>query len=145
MDFADQYCHSASILVDRAAEVAFAFMSDGLKQARWALGSWDRRKLADDLFVGTSLFNGRETYVRPVADAAQMVVMYYVGPAPDALQPHNMARVVRGPVVGHGPNTCVVTLMTWRAADTPDERWRLTCVSHKTEMYMIRHLIESGA
>src|SRR5574338_1092989 len=97
MDFADQYCHSASILVDRAAPVAFAFMSDGLKQARWALGSWDRRRLPDGMFVGTSLFNGRETYVRLVADPAQMAVMYYVGQAPDALQPRNMARVVPGP------------------------------------------------
>lgn len=145
MDFADQYCHTASTLVDRPAETAFAFMRDGLKQTRWALGSWDRRKLADDLYVGTSLFNGRETYVRLAVDAPQMLVMYYVGPSPEALQPRNMARVVPGPVLGHGPGSCVVTLSTWRAADVPDDRWRLTCVSHKTEMYMIRHLIESGA
>jgi hypothetical protein len=145
MDFDDQYCHTASTLVDRPAEIAFAFMSDGMKQARWALGSWDRRRVPPDLFVGTSLFNGKETYVRLAVDPAHMVVIYYVGPAPDALQPRNMARVVPGPAVGRDPGCCIVTLSTWRAADTPDDRWRLTCVSHKTEMYMIRNLIESGA
>jgi hypothetical protein len=56
-----------------------------------------------------------------------------------------MARVVPGPAVGRDPGCCIVTLSTWRAADTPDDRWRLTCVSHKTEMYMIRNQIESGA
>jgi hypothetical protein len=144
MDFDDQHCHTASTLVDRPAEVAFAFMSDGLKQTRWALGSWDRRKVGTDLFVGTSLFTGKETYVRLAVDAANFVVLYHVGPSPEALQPRNMARVVPGPAIGRDPGCCVVTLMTWRAADAPDERWRLTCVSHKTEMYMIRHLIESG-
>jgi hypothetical protein len=144
MDFADQYCHTASTLVDRPAAAAFAFMSDGLKQTRWALGSWDRRKLDDGLFVGTSLFNGRETYVRLTVDQVNLLVIYHVGASPEALQPRNMARVVPGPAVGLGPDKCLVTLSTWRAADTPEDRWRLTCVSHKTEMYMIRHLIESG-
>jgi hypothetical protein len=145
MEFDDQYCHTASTLVDRSAEVAFAFMSDGMKQTRWALGSWDRRRLGPDLLVGTSLFNAKETFVRLVVDPAQLVVMYYVGASAEALQPRNMARIVPGPAVGRDPGSCIVTLCTWRAADTPDDRWRLTCVSHKTEMYMIRHLIESGA
>src|SRR5690606_24320578 len=102
----DQYCHTASTPVDRPAETAFAFMSDGLKQARWALGSWDRRQVEPGLFVGTSLFNGRETYVRLAADPATLVVIYHVGPAPDALQPRNMARIVPGPAVGRDPGSC---------------------------------------
>ena len=60
----DANAHSASIAVHVAADVAYAFLADGLNQSYWALGSLERRALGDDLYLGTSMFDGKELYVR---------------------------------------------------------------------------------
>ena len=59
--------HAASIEVAVPAETAFAYLSDGLKQGDWTLGSWNRENAGDGLFRGTSLFNGADTFVRITA------------------------------------------------------------------------------
>ena len=43
----DPNAHIASIEVAAPADVAFAFMADGMDQTHWALGSWDRRDEGD--------------------------------------------------------------------------------------------------
>lgn len=40
---------------------------------------------------------------------------------------------------------CLVTLLTWRSAQTDDAKWKLTCVSHETEMFIIRNRLEQLA
>ncbi len=96
----DRLCHTASIQVGVPAERAFAFMADGMKQGEWAFGSWQRRQVADDLFVGTSLFSGRQVYVRLTPDAGRMLVHYAVGPDSEQLLPRVIGRVVPGPELG---------------------------------------------
>ena len=62
--------HGSTVVVAVPAETAFAYLSDGLKQSEWALGSWQREKIGEQLFRGTSLFDGSEAFVRISADAS---------------------------------------------------------------------------
>ena len=43
----DPNAHIASIEVAAPADVAFAYMADGMNQSHWALGSWDRSDEGD--------------------------------------------------------------------------------------------------
>lgn len=145
MESRDPYCHSASIDVAAPAAAAFAFMADGLKQGRWAFGSWDREALEGGVFAGTSLFSGARTYVRIRADRDHLMVHYDVGGAPDAgeLMPRIVARIVPGPVLSMGENECVVSLIAWRTREMSDRRWHQLQVSHETQVLIIKHQIES--
>ena len=60
--------HCVATLVQVDARKAFDFLADGMNQTYWALGSWDRREVGERTFVGTSLFDGRELFVRLVPD-----------------------------------------------------------------------------
>jgi hypothetical protein len=140
----DPLCHSASVEVNVPAEDAFAYMSDGIRQGEWTLGSWNRRALGDNLFVGTSLFDGRETYVRIEPHPDLLLVNYHVGPAPDGLRPINSARIVPGPSLGRRAGTCVVTLQRWRAADETEEQWVQRGQAFNTEVFMIKGRLELG-
>lgn len=71
------HCAALEIAVD--AETAYTFMADGLAQNRWALGSRERERIADDLFVGTSSFEGTRAFVRLEADPARLLVDYHCG------------------------------------------------------------------
>jgi hypothetical protein len=134
--------HGASIEVAVPAEDACAYLSDGLKQGDWTLGSWHREQIGDRLFRGVSLFDGSETFVRISADPVALLVDYEVGPAPDRMLRVNAARVVPGPVLGRPDGTCVVTLMKWRTPAQTDEEWRRACVTFDTEIYMIKGRLE---
>ena len=139
----DRLCHTASIQVGVPAEQAFAFMADGMKQGEWAFGSWQRRQVGDDLFVGSSLFSGREVYVRLTPEAERMLVHYAVGPDPEHLLPRVIGRVVPGAELGLGADCCVVTLVLWRAAEMSDGDWQMLRSAHEAEMFVIRRLIEA--
>jgi hypothetical protein len=39
-------------------------------------------------------------------------------------------------------DTCVVTLMAWRSAFMDDLRWKQLCVSHESQMFIIKARIE---
>ena len=136
--------HAASAEVAVPAETAFAYLSDGLKQGEWTLGSWNREQIGEQLFKGTSLFNGAETFVRITAHPEQLVVDYDVGPAPDRLLRINSARVTPGPAVGRPEGMCVVTLMKWRLPTQDDAAWRQASVTFDTEIHMIRGRLELG-
>jgi hypothetical protein len=142
MDYEDQYCHSSSIEADVPAARAFAYMADGVKQGEWTLGSWNRRKLGDNLFAGTSLFTGEEIFVQIDTEPHHLLVSYSVGPAPDRLLPFIWARIVDGPDIGRPSGTCVITLLNWRLADDSDSLWLRVCLSLKTEVFIIRGLLE---
>ena len=138
----DPYCHSSSIKVERPAEVAFEIMSEGIKQGRWTWGSFDRTEVEPGLFMGHSVFTGRATYVKLHVDRPRLVVDYEVGPSKDALQFRNMSRVIPGSVLKLDPNSCVVTLLSWRLASQTDADWiQFGCI-HEAEMFLIKGLLE---
>jgi hypothetical protein len=138
----DPHCHTSSIAVAATAEAAFALMSDGLAQGRWAWGSWDRRELEPGLFVGTSLFDGKETWVRLHADHAKLCVDYEVGRTRATMQFRNAARVIPGALLGYDAKTAVVTLMSWRLASQSNAAWEQLCTVHEAEMFLIKGLLE---
>lgn len=140
----DLICHTSSIEVDAGAQQAFDYLSDGVAQGEWALGSVDRERIGEHLYKGVSTFDGAELFIEIEADPKTLIILYHIGQDREAgLQPRNMIRVVAGPVVGKGDQTCVVTLLSWRPEGMPDERWKLICVSHETEMFIIKNRIES--
>lgn len=138
----DPYCHSSSILVARPARTVFALMAEGITQGHWAWGSSQRRDLGENLFVGTSIFDGQETYVRLLPDPDRLIVDYEVGRTRDAMQFRNMSRVLPGPLLGLPEQSCVVSLLTWRLASQDDAAWNQISTVHEAEMFMIRGLAE---
>lgn len=137
-------CHHATVAVSAPAERALAFMADGLKLGSWAMGCWNTRAAGPDLFVGTSLFDGSEGYVRIVVDRALMNVDYHVGPAPDRLSHMNSARVIPGTALGRDPAGCVVTLLAWRPAAMDDATWQRIKITHEAEMLLIQSWLNRG-
>jgi hypothetical protein len=138
----DPYCHTSSIDVAIDAEATFAIMADGAKQGEWAFGSWNRREVEPGLFVGASLFDGKETWVRIHADKERLTIEYEVGRSRDSLRFRNAARVLRGEALDHAPQSSIVTLMTWRLASQSEAAWQQVCVTHETEMFLIKGLLE---
>jgi hypothetical protein len=78
---------SVAELVAVGADEAFAFLRDGMNQRFWALGSWDRRDLGDDVFVGTSLVDGTELYVRVISHPTLLLVDFETGATRESLAP----------------------------------------------------------
>jgi hypothetical protein len=136
--------HGATTVIEVPAETAFAYLSDGLEQSDWALGSWNREQIGDQLFRGTSLFDGSETFVRITADPTWLIVDYAVGPSLEQMPRVNSARIVPGPELGYPAGTCVVTLIKWRTPGQSDEQWQRGCVTFDTEIHMIRGRLELG-
>ncbi len=138
----DPYCHSSSILVERPAEVAFEIMADGLKQGNWAWGSAGRTEVEPGLFLGHSIFTGRQTYVRLHVDRPRLMVDYDVGPSKEAMQFRNMSRVIPGALLKRGDGNCVVTLLSWRLSTQSDDDWTQFGCIHEAEMFLIKGLLE---
>ena len=139
----DEYCHSSTIEVSIDTDTAFNYLSDGVAQGDWALGSMQRKKTGENTYSGISIFNGDELSIRIEPDPEKLIIYYHVGPDLENLQPRNVVRIVPGPVVGKAGNVCLVTLLSWRSAAADDAKWKLTCVSHETEMYIIKNRLES--
>lgn len=138
----DPHCHSSSIHVMRPAEIAFEIMSEGLKQGQWTWGSFDRTEVEPGLFMGHSVFTGKQTYVRLHVDKARLTVDYEVGGSPDAMQFRNMSRVIPGATLRMAPDSCVITLLTWRLATQSDAEWTQFGTIHEAEMFLIKGLLE---
>src|SRR2546428_10420985 len=64
-----------------------AFLSDGLEVGRWALGSFEARRVGRNLFRGRSLFHGTNVLYRPVGDATRLIGGDHLGTNPPALAP----------------------------------------------------------
>ena len=134
----DALCHHATVDVAAPAERALAFMADGIKLGTWAMGCWNTSTAGPGLFVGTSLFDGSQGYVRIVVDRALLNVDYHVGAAPDRLAHMNTARVIPGAALGRDPQSCVVSLLAWRPAAMSDDAWHRICITHEAEMLLIQ-------
>lgn len=144
MDITDNYCHTCTCEVEVSANHAFSYMSDGMKQGEWTFGSWDRRQVGDNLFVGTSMFDNKDTYIKIDADPERFLIYYHIGSDPDSLKARNMVRVVPGSEIGGEANRCLVSLIAWRSSFMSDARWKQLCVSHETQMFIIKTRIEAA-
>jgi hypothetical protein len=140
----DPHCHSSSIAVGTPAEAAFDIMSNGLKQGRWALGSMNRREVEPGIFLGQSVFTGKDLYVRLRADRERLLVDYEVGASRETMQFRHMSRIIPGPILKMSPHECVVTLLTWRLAIQSDADWIQLSTIHEAEMFLIKGLLERG-
>jgi hypothetical protein len=113
-------------------------LSSAQGMSRWALGLWNCREVEAGLLTGESLFDGATAWARIVKLAGVDAFDYHVGAAPDRLLPRIHARVVDGPVLGHPPGTCVVSLLAWQPEGMSEERWRRLVVSHEAEIELIQ-------
>jgi len=143
MDISDRFCHTCTCCVDASARQAFDYMADGIKQGEWTFGSWDRRQVGEHLFVGRSMFDDKETFIRIESDPERLMVYYRIGDDPGHLQLRNMARIVSGPDIGWQDDRSLVTLLAWRSAFMSDDRWKQLCVSHETQMFIIKTRVEA--
>jgi len=128
-----QRSHCVSAECTAPARQAYEFLLDGLEVGRWALGSFDARKVGPNLFRGRSLFDGAEVHYRPVGDAGRMMIEYHVGSNPRALVPRVMARVVP-----RDSRSCLVVLVAWRDAAMSDARWDRLVACHEVEIRLIQ-------
>jgi len=95
---------------------------------------------------GTAMFNHGNFFIPLGVDRVlRLLVDFQMGHEPDKLLQRIMARIVPGPEVNRGSDTCLVSLISWRAEGMSDARWKRLCVSHETQMFIIKHMIESGA
>lgn len=138
----DELFHAAAVQVAVDALHAFEYLSDGLRQSDWALGSLQRRVREDGLFEGTSVFDGQSTYVRIHADRERLLVDYEVGRSPDRLLRVNSARIVPGPLLGREPGTCLIALTKWRGPGETDDDWRRARHTFSTEIFIIKGRLE---
>lgn len=143
MHTGDESCHSSTIAINATTEVAFNYLSDGVAQGQWTLGSMQREKIGEHLYSGTSIFNGAQLFVRIDADKERLMVYYHVGQDLDSLQPRNVVRILPGQMVGKEESSCLVTLLSWRNHQADENKWKLICVSHETEMFIIKDRIEA--
>jgi hypothetical protein len=136
------HCAAAECAVP--ARRAYEFLADGLEVGRWALGSFDAKKVGPNLFKGRSLFDGGEILYRPVGDAAHLIVDYHVGSSPRKLTPRLMARVIPGESSGRPRRSCVVMLAAWRDAAMTDARWERLVACHEVEILMVQAILAQG-
>jgi hypothetical protein len=144
MSAPDALSHCVTVEVRVPAERAYGFLMDGLALGRWALGAWATKAMGDGLFVGRSLFDGSEAWLRLTGDPERLTVDYHLGSGRTALVPRIMARVVPGPVTGRPEGHCLVSLIAWRDAAMDDARWHRLVACHEAEILLIKALIEQG-
>jgi len=137
--------HSVSSLCAARAGDAFDYVSSPDRLGEWALGCWGAVPCGDGVVKGTSLFDGTDSYARPIADAGHLLVDFEVGDRPEQLVRRISARMVPGEQLGELGSTTLVVLTAWRVRWMDDERWRRLIVAHEAEILLLRHRIESSA
>ncbi len=136
--------HATARLCACPVDVALAHLSTAAGLARWNLGLWNCRETEPGVFTGVSLFDGATGWVRIGTDAARGLIDYAVGPDPTRLTRRIRAIVVAGEPLGHPADSCVVTLIAWRAAATDDPRWQRLVATHETELDLIQAQLGIG-
>ena len=94
---------------------------------------------------GTSLFDGAETFVRPLPHDGHLIVDFEVGDHPTTLVRRISARVVPGDEIGEQAATSLLVLTAWRVRSMDDDRWRRLVVAHDAEILLLRRRIEACA
>jgi len=138
----DALSHCVTVECATSADRAFAFLTDGGALGRWAFGCWGAAPRGEGLFVGRSLFDDQEIWVRIVDEPRLGIVDYHLGRSPDMLIPRISARVVPGPTVGRDRDHCLLSLMAWRPADMDDARWERLSANHEAEIHLIKALLQ---
>jgi hypothetical protein len=134
------WCASTAVKVP--AKEAYAFMADGQKQSNWAMYSWNRKHVRDDVFVGQSLFDGSSLYVKLVGREELLLVDYYCGLTETELTWQVEARIIPGECVGLGSDACLINMTTWRTTSTTPEQWDLLGNVWEAEIHLIKGLLE---
>ena len=135
--------HSVSSLCSAPARHAFAYLADPVRLGEWALGCWGAVASGPGIVRGTSLFDGVDTFARPLPHDEQLLVDYEVGADPDRLVRRIPARVIPGEVLGEPPSRSLVVLTGWRVGWMDDERWRRLVVAHEAEILLLRQRIQA--
>jgi hypothetical protein len=144
MILTDTLCCSATIQIDVDAAKLLKFISDPIKLGDWAFGSFKPTEShGNNIFSGTSLYDGGKTSYRINVYEKFRQVDYEVGYLGGELLPWIVGRVIPGPVVGLPAGTSLLTMLAWRHKDWSDEDWRLVCASHEAEVFRVRYLVES--
>ena len=132
----------ASIDVKVPAQTAYEFMSDGQKQSNWAMYSWNRKHIGENVFVGQSLFDGTDLYVKPVGRAELLLVDYYCGTIRGELTWQVEARIIPGDNVGLSSRESLINMTTWRSRDMSRDQWELIGNVWEAEIHLIKGLLE---
>lgn len=134
--------HCVSAVVAVSAQDAYHYLMDGIALGEWALGSFHTQEVGEGVYLGRSLFDDQEVYVRPVGDPANWRIDWHVGSAPQELQPRIAATVVPGPAAGLSPEQCQVHLFAWRHHQMDDARWMRLVRCHEVEILLIQEKLE---
>jgi hypothetical protein len=128
--------------VGAPAEAAFRYLCDPIALGRWSLGCFDTQPAEEPgLYTGRSLIDGGQAWFRIESDSARLLIDYLVG-APDRLVRRISVRIVPGAELDLPAETCLVSLIAWRAAGMSDERWRRVQALHEAEIILIAGQIE---
>ncbi len=142
MDHLSSRGHSVTAEINAPCTEVFEFLQEPMNLGKWALGCWDTRPTDEPgLYTGTSLFSGDKSFFRLSANKDLYLIDYLVGER-DKLVPRISIRVIAGETVGSNDSCCLVTVDAWRDIAMNDERWRQLCISHETEILLIKALIE---
>lgn len=135
--------HITSVEIERSAPQVFAFVSTPANLDRWTFGTWEIEIDEDGLVHGTSLFDGSPIHVRVDPDPKRLIVDYLIADTRDGpLIPRIMARVTPGDRLGRPATHSVLSLMTWRNADSDDFAWHRLTTIHETEILLVKSIIE---
>jgi len=137
-------CYVVSTDVAAPARFAFAYLADPAKVGEWALGSFNARPVAAEIFAGTSLLDGSTVVYRVDADERRGVIDYLVGADAENLVMRISTRVVAGEILGRGAGTSVVSMSAWRPADFDERRWSRLKAFHDAEIHILRERIEAA-
>lgn len=138
----NDHAHSASVAVDVSPRIAYDFLADGMNQSYWALGSLGRERLGPDTFVGTSMFDGSQEYIKLRPNPDELLVTYFVGASPDSLHQMVESRIIPGSELGRPADSCIVTNTVWRSEGLDDEAWTLMYHLWNTEVNLIKGKLE---
>jgi hypothetical protein len=136
--------HAVARLCRSTPARAFAHLATPEGMARWCLGLFETRTAPGGLVTGRSLFDGSVGWARLECDPDRWAVTYWLGADPSALAPRIEARVTPGPVLGHAPDTVMVSMWAWRPQSMSDERWGRLAAAHEAEIELIRAQLESA-
>lgn len=129
--------HCVTVECDAPADAALAFLADGIALGGWALGCLDTEEIGERTFRGRAIDSGNEAYVRITSHREQGLVAYEVGSDAVTLVPRIWATVQP-----RERDTCLLTLLAWRAPSATDEEWHRTCAFHEAEILVLKGQLE---
>ena len=139
----DGLAHICSVVVDRPAAEALAFLAAPENLASWAVGMGETTVHSDGAIEGAFPGTGRPIWARIDADPGRSTILYHLGPDRDSLVPRIMVRAVPGGDLEGSLDSCVVSLVAWRQTTMDDARWEGLKAGHEREILEVRRLIES--